>query len=452
LNTVQKEQSIDRGNLRRRSMADISERLAGLTAVQHSTDAVLDSLNYKLEAKLRTKVDTSVDHRRVPAVAEARGAWVGAEQSQSTFNKREREEIQRLMARAELQEPEEEVYEGEQDELDEPPAPPAPRSPYGGSPGRQTELLSSASPHRVLNISYSSREEDDAPEIGAMSEEEGEYYASDSDGFHDAYEDDDDADPEPQSSAHQPKTLAHNRATYLRTRHPEQVGQGNCDEDEYWEYQSDSGYEHGAEDHVPVHTAQRHALNLAGSPSARRPMMPPPRQGPIYADEDEDDNIDQFEEGGHSTRANQSTLSSVYSNSIVDFLSPEPARRSSPQRDMLDDDEANGSGEELIVIRSSSKEAGLNNTGGSFSRGSTGSRMFEVQSARIGSPGQSLLPGSGGATGSGSPSRSLFDGATERPPPPPSPGLRHAAHRSPDRGAQHSSPHRVVLQLDELEL
>jgi hypothetical protein len=454
----QKEQSVDSSSFRRRSMEDINERLAGLTAVQHSSDAVLDNLNFKLGAKLRSRNETSMNESQVQDVS-AEVNVSRSEASRAPPSRRDMDEVRRLMARAELAEPEEDAAEENGGE----------EVVFHGLRDVPDMMPSTASLRRALHASYSSRVEDeDAPEMGAVSEDEASQDASyDTEEFQDTYDAEDSADervPSPPPSSD------------LRDAAPSRE-----EPEEYWEYQSESENDAAEKEaHVPVWNAKRTDVDLtARRASPQRAYQAhqdeeSPRRGAVPLAEEGSD--DEFAEGNHSMRADLSTMSSEYSTSIMDFLSPEQQRSgrgggfpSSASRRQAPDEEDGDSSDELIVV--GSKESTMHSgSGSSYGKSSSRSpvKRFKVQSARLTSPGDAR--GSRGAEvharkPKSSPSRSLFDESAEDLPAPLSEAYRSAgsppfspdAERkrsvksSPASGARGAVP-RVVLELDDLEL
>ena len=494
-----KEQSVDSSNVRRRSMVDITERLAGLSAVQYSTEAVLDNLNCKLEAKLRVRSDVApspVEEELLPVTAFPVVLETAARPPVSSS---------RCIPQSpsELLEPEEDNEGSDSVYQDS-------RSPPPSMEDRE---------RRALHRSYNSQEDDDAPEMGADSAVEdnderlpdrdntdydGDSYDLSED-FQDIFDEEEfDLDfsegPAQQQSSHH---LHDDEGDYISTEDAIAVIPEKEEEGEYWEYQSDpesSSSEREEEEgfDAPVHTVQRLQVDLSAPTTDRRPVAPPrppqppqpqpPRTPPlsrreikkpvqtIYHEEEDGGSFDEFAEGGFSTRTEQnSTMSSVYSTSIMDFLSPEPSTHGQDRMvsrnvsGVADDD----SGDELIVIARSSS------TSMSFGHSSAGSsgKMFEVQSAHtMRSPGgrnTTVSPTCTSPGGSrGSPSRSLFNHSPERAP---ISTLTEGVYRSPVRsnhesnerrntaadstdvtspGSTSMSPavHRVVLELDDLEL
>ena len=498
-----KEQSVDSSNVRRRSMVDITERLAGLSAVQYSTEAVLDNLNCKLEAKLRVRSDVApspVEEELLPVTAFPVVLETAARPPVSSS---------RCIPQspAELLEPEED-NEGSD-------------SVYQDS--RSPPLSMEDRERRALHRSYNSQEDDDAPEMGADSAVEDDERLPDRDNtdydgdsydlsedFQDIFDEEEfDLDfsegPAQQQSNHH---LHDDDGGYVSTEDAIAViPEKKEEEGEYWEYQSDpessSSEREGEEEFdAPVHTVQRLQVDLSAPTTDRRPVAPPrppppppqpqpPRTPPlsqwegvqtkkpvqtIYHEDEDGGSFDEFAEGGFSTRTEQnSTMSSVYSTSIMEFLSPEPSTHGQDRMvsrnvsGVADDD----SGDELIVIARSSS------TSQSFGHSSAGSsgKMFEVQSAHtMRSPGGRHSVESPTCTSPGgnrgSPSRSLFTHSPERAP---ISTLTEGVYRSPVRsnhesnerrntatdstdvtspGSTSMSPavHRVVLELDDLEL
>lgn len=247
---------------------------------------------------------------------------------------------------------------------------------------------------------------------------------------------------------------------------------------EYWEYQSDSEPEEDKEFYVRdgrrprgvvVQTVKRSRVNLAAAPTHKRRDVPQPPDAEsedcvvaydhtIYAHDSEDEEWgNSAESAGYSQRVDRSgvsAVSSVYSTSIMEFLSPEPERRgaaqqaSSRSRERADGREGEGSGssedsnDELIIIRPGGSSAG-------FRRGESQTMQNAPSPMQHQHQSQPAMHGI--------PSRSLFEGeAAERPPSLPlrsSPGQhRGHVHSSPTPGNDGERPHRVVLELDDLEL
>jgi hypothetical protein len=522
----QKERSIGRGNVRRRSMEDITERLAGLSAVQHSTDTVLGNLADKLEAKLRSKTDTPPIPRLIsmPTDAELSAALESPPPARlapkptrrpqpAALSRHTMEEVRRRMASAQLREPVDEAEDVQHsDEEGGVPPPPAPFAVPSAQPvqaftsPQRAPVPLPASPQRdALQSSYRSQEDDDVPEMGAVSEEDDDCFSEENDAldegsfgsdgdnsieeFEDTYEDEAEGYSEDNNSEVDPAE-ARTKAWAGRA-----VPEAVKDEagEEFWEYQSDTdGASQHSQEHV-VHTAKRSNLNVAAVPAhsgqkrgskvqAREyddddndvpVVVDLSRDRTIYAHDSDEGRAEDRAEGGYSMHANRSgaSVSSVYSTSIMDFLSPDKSRnqpdprtaRSAVKQKGDDSDEEEGSSDELIVIRTSSLDGNLNNS----TSGSAGSRRFEVQTAHL-----ATSPTAQQQTHShrfsparkGSPSRSLFSGATDdlpslpvsagklspRSSPAHSSGQRRVPGQSP--GSSDGKPHRVVLELDDLEL
>jgi hypothetical protein len=518
----QKERSIGRGNVRRRSMEDITERLAGLSAVQHSTDTVLGNLADKLEAKLRSKTDTPPITRQIsmPTDAElsaalespppARLAPKPTRRSQpAALSRHTMEEVRRRMASAQLREPVDEAEDVQHsDEDGDVPPPPAPSAAPSAQPVKafsspqRAPVSLPASPQRdALQSSYHSQEDDDVPEMGAVSDEHDDFFSEENDTldegsfesngdegseeFEDTYEDEaegnsDDVDP----------AEARTKAWAGRA-----VPEAVKDEagEEFWEYQSDTdGASQHSQEHM-VHTAKRSNVNMAAVPAHSGQNRDSQVQAREYDDEDSDVPVvvdlsrdrtiyahdsdegptEDRAEGGYSMRANRSgaSASSVYSTSIMDFLSPDKSRcqpdqrtaRSAVDQKQSGSDEEEGSSDELIVIRTSSLDGNLNNS----TSGSAGSRRFDVPPAHLAAAPtaqQQTHSHRFSPTRKGSPSRSLFSGAaadlpslqgsarksSPRNSPAHSSGQRRVPGQSP--GCSDGKPHRVVLELDDLEL
>lgn len=490
---ARKGQSVESSEQRRHSMLDISKQLAGLSAVQHSTNVVLDSLNYKLEAKLRSRDAPERGMKLVPE----RGTYVAdggdGEDDEGSGSEDAPPDSSYLSAL----EGADDDGDGLDDTLDEADfaGPHDSHGYYAADDNSESyEDVNQAAlglPHTAelriaLQSSFrSSLEDDDAPEMGDGSDTDDtrsyeSYGAGGAEGedFDDTYdEEDDDAQHYSQLDERSRHRYQHAPPGAIGTDVSTSAPGAVCPEygQEHRPYKGGSMFRDGQDaqssssegsegwgereqdEEVPVVRAVRKHTNLAArehphafvgrSGGSQHP--PAAAVQTIYADEEpEHEGADVDDTLG----ANYSTVSSVYSNNVQEFLSPDfhsrrpyngGARSNSPGAHYFDgeaDAEHADEPEELIVISSSGPST--------MNSGSNGSprRRFEVHSA------DNTLS---------SPSRSLFearDGAEKLPSrnrgPRSAQGSRNAqnADNSVVSSPGDGPPQCVVLELDDLEL
>lgn len=493
LKASKEQQSVSASAHRRESMADVSKRLAGLSSLQYSTEAVLDSLHHKLEAKLRLRDShheghsphkTSQQHIPVPRATPATPASAASKNSPAYHLEEAEDALAHTMV-LEL-----DLEDADRDEEAE----------------EALNMPNTAEMRRaMLTASFrSSREEDaDAPEMGAETEEDFDFHDA-HDSFDEVYDNDDDfGDEEEQlfESNHESyeslDDVAVNGGYEQQYLHQKQAFSAPLNDT------FDDSYDH--EEEVPVVSAQRRNAPPAAQLHRKQPQdmhsnEDYERPDTIYPDEEaepvrsysyddasgynsDNSNVDETRGAVY----NDSTMSSEYSVNVQEFLSPDARhspRRAAPLSAQAHhrhhhDDVHEGEDDELIVMEQTPSLRSFDEYGSPGSARQNVAKthgLFHVRSR------EDLLQSSSSVSPAAdvrvrnprknrtSPSRSLFETSVHDEAPireqsgPFTPPKRVAAEPRGEGSAQRRTPtgvspsprreqiRRVVLELDELDL
>ena len=493
LKASKEQQSVSASAHRRESMADVSKRLAGLSSLQYSTEAVLDSLHHKLEAKLRLRDShqesnsphkTSQQHTPVPRTTPASAA----SKNHPAYHLEEAEDALEHTMVLEL-----DLEDAEMDD----------------DTDQALNMPNTAEMRRaMLTASFrSSHEEDaDAPEMGAESEEEIDFHDA-HDSFDEIYDNDEDfgEDEEPFESNHDSYESLDDVAVNggYEQQYLHQKKAFSAPSDDHFNDSFDPA------DEVPVVSAQRRHAPPAAQLNRKQPQSAYTdevyeRPDTIYPDEEaepvrsysyddasgynsDNSNVDETRGAVY----NNSTMSSDYSVNVQEFLSPDA--RHSPRRAALSSaqashrqhnhdhhDDVNEGEDELIVMEHTPSSRSFDEYGSSPGSARHNAAkvhgLFQVRSR------EDLLQSSSSVSPSAdvrvrdprknqtSPSRSLFEASAHDEAPfreqsgPFTPQRRVAAELRGEGSAQRRTPtgvspsprreqiRRVVLELDGLDL